>query len=179
MRPRVQAALYPLQAAIGARDVRWVAPENLHLTLKFLGDTPTSNIPDLIEGIALVASKALPFKVVLEAVGCFPNRRKPCVIWLGIHDNSKQLGALQAAIEAMAQVQGFAADKKPFHPHLTVGRVKGHIQSAAALAEIGNAIGQAKAGDSSEWPCTDILLMASDLQPSGPIYTCLHKSKIG
>lgn len=159
--------------------MRWVPPENLHLTLKFLGDTPEDRITALDAGIREVTSQLAAFSVSLSNVGCFPNARKPRVVWTGIQAKHQHLVGLNEAIETMAQAHGFDAEEKPFRPHLTIGRVKGHIRDGATLSKLGQAIETATIGTIAEWVCTTVSLMASELAPSGSIYTCLYQYQLG
>lgn len=178
MQRDVQNATQALRAVVGQREVRWVPSENLHLTLKFLGDTTSAKKQQLQEGISTVAAQMRTFSVLLESVGCFPNVHKPRVIWVGLRDTSQHLIALHKQIEVMSQALGFATEEKPFHPHITLGRIKGHIKDRTTLRRIGTHVEQFDLSIIGEWPCTAISLMASRLTPSGSIYTCLYKAQL-
>lgn len=179
MQQTVRAATEDLEATIGSAMVRWVPPQNLHLTLKFLGDTPDTAIEKLKAGLHSVVSNAKPFDMVLSGIGCFPNPRKPRVIWVGIDAQGNHLQNLQVSVEAMTQAQGFITETKPFRPHLTIGRVKGHIKQSTDLASIGRAVEQAQVGEIGIWPSDGISLMSSKLTPRGAVYTCIYQYKMG
>jgi 2'-5' RNA ligase len=102
---------------------RWVHLANLHLTVRFLGDTP----PDLTPDVALVVRDALAgtpaFDVVLAGAGAFPGERKPRTLWLGIERGAQELGALADALDPVLEPLGWPADDRPYRPHLTVARL--------------------------------------------------------
>lgn len=148
--------------------VRWVRPESLHLTLKFLGDVARSRIPQLTEALAAVARQTAPFSLALGTLGAFPSPERPRVLWIGLSGDLVQLTALQQRIEAALAPLGFAPEERPFTPHLTLGRVAAP-RNAPAPSFAGLLRSHAAA------PTPPILveafaLMSSTLTPSGAIY---------
>ncbi|MBI5419569.1 MAG: RNA 2',3'-cyclic phosphodiesterase [Deltaproteobacteria bacterium] len=107
--------------------VSWTPDRNLHLTMKFLGETP----PDRVEEIALLLGPAgediPPFDLVVEEAGGFPSLRAPRVLWIGIREPLELVGKLQENMENALSDAGFPREERPFHPHITVGRVKGGL----------------------------------------------------
>ncbi len=176
-REPIHRMLRNFQQAIPRRTVRWVNTENLHLTLKFLGDTPVNQV-DHIGAVLHDAVKAhRPFNIDIVGAGCFPNHRKPRVIWLGLHDESGQLTVLHQTIEEHIVPFGFPTEKRSFKPHLTMGRVKRQV-SRQELAQIGDHVQQTNIGKLTTWPCRSVRLMQSDLTSQGAVYTCLVEAKL-
>jgi RNA 2',3'-cyclic 3'-phosphodiesterase len=166
-----------LQLATGAdaRMVKWVAPASIHLTLKFLGDTPTSGLDAIRAALQRVAAPTPPFSLHLGHAGCFPNARQPRVVWIGMDGDLDELSALQKAIEATVSPLGFPAENRPFSPHLTLGRVRDDTD-AIARQRIGAAV-QSLPVPALPFSATGVSLMRSELQPGGAVYTQLaHQS---
>ncbi len=114
--------------------VRWVPAESVHLTLKFLGDVDEEMVPRLKEALVAVAAAAEPFALSLSGGGCFPNARAPRVVWVGLGEGAEEAAALARAVERALQPLGFAAENRPFKPHLTIGRVKDPRAAAPTAA---------------------------------------------
>ncbi len=165
------AAERVLRGLRGRGDVRWVTPERLHLTLKFLGETPGDRVPEIIAALEKSSNKFSPLVVELEGVGAFPNLRKPQTIWLGI-GRGERLAGLAESVESALQNLGFEREKRAFRPHLTLGR----LRSPKEVRELTQALEavQADAVGLVEWPVTEVQLVQSVLRPSGPEYTVLH-----
>jgi 2'-5' RNA ligase len=179
--PAVQEAARETIAALrGAGDVRWVGPERLHLTLKFLGNTDVEKVPLLRRVFAETANNFSPFVVSLGGVGAFPNVRKPQTLWLGFQGEAAPLIRLARGVEGAAASLGFPPEGRPFRAHLTLGRVR----SAQGAAELGRRVAEAAARPDGaswgvEWPVFEFHLVRSDLRPSGPEYTVLERFPLG
>ena len=106
-------------------DVRWVAIPSIHLTLKFLGEVDSGIIPKLKEFLDNHSKAERPFDLSLHGLGCFPNLIRPRIIWCGISGETERLLNLQQRVERVCVELGFAPEDRPFHPHLTLGRVNG------------------------------------------------------
>ena len=163
-----------LQDQVPARTVRWVAPRGIHLTLKFLGSTRV----DQIEGIAGDLTKAcapLPsFTYSVGGLGCFPNPRRPRVIWVGIQEPAGALSGLQGAIDEACSQWGFKREERAFHPHLTLGRTRDRISSRERRA-IGDLVLETDAPSLGTVVAEGISLIRSDLRPGGAVYTTLRE----
>ena len=151
--------------------INWVEPENVHLTLKFLGDIT----PEQIEQIKTVMNKAkpdfAPFVLSLAALGAFPKLNYPRVIWVGIKKGSAESIKLANIFEEALAKIGFPKEKRAFHPHLTLGRIK-LIEDRQAYRKIMEKIPQVP---SVETQVEEITLFQSRLTPKGSIYTAIHK----
>jgi 2'-5' RNA ligase len=161
----------PLKSLRGR--VSWVKPANLHLTLKFLGDTPANRVDEIAAALQEIAATSTPFAADIAGSGTFPNDQSPRVLWVGIDDESGTLPKLAKAIDERMHRFGFAKEKRDFTPHLTIGRVKDPriLEIVRALKEKPFAIVPAQ--------FNEIIFMQSELNPAGSIYTPLRKLKLG
>lgn len=158
------------------RCVRWTSASNLHLTLRFLGEIDSAQQQALEQSLAYVAQRHTRMMLFAGGVGCFPSARRPNVIWCGVEGDVAALTGLQVAVESAAQLAGLPADPKPFKPHLTIGRLQRHATSTQ-LQAVGAAVMQLAAAfahpENAAAAVDELLLMRSELTPSGPIYTRL------
>lgn len=164
----------PLRAAIGPSVVRWVPAQNMHLTLKFLGDVSPANVGMLNQLLDVEASRHKGFDIQIGGLGAFPNPRRPRVIWIGLQAPAA-LEALQRGLEAATAKLGFPEEKRPFSPHLTLGRVRQRA-SGADQQKIHTALGRHPAGALGTAHIGAVHLFKSDLKQTGAVYTCLHSA---
>lgn len=172
---RVQSEL---AGQLPARSVRWVQLNGIHLTLKFLGDTPLGKVEAVKTALAQAAAEVIPFRIIISGLGCFPNARQPRVVWVGLQELSGGLIHLHKAVEAYVAPLGFPTEKRPFSPHLTLGRV----QQSASLAEarqIGEAVITRGVGTLGEMQASAVSYIRSDLRPTGAVYTTLSEARLG
>lgn len=156
------------------RGVRWVRGENLHLTLKFLGDVESGIIPDIGKALDGVASDVGPIPVTLCGAGVFPPRGRPRVVWLDLTRGGDELAALQRRCEGVLAPLGFPPEERPFTPHLTIGRVK-DLRSPIPL---GDALAEASSRNWGDFVVERVHLMRSELFPTGPRYSILHAVRL-
>jgi len=155
-------------------DIKWVAPENLHLTLKFLGNTPDVLLPKIRESLAAVVSTYVPFYIKLYGTGVFPNKKYPRVIWAGLQD-ADGMKNLQEGVERAMAFLGFKSEDREFNPHLTLGRVRAQGRMIMLVKELETFQNKEFGGV----PVDRILLMKSELTPKGPEYTCVYDIPFG
>jgi 2'-5' RNA ligase len=174
--PDIRAALAVEQARLkklGA-NVGWVAPDNLHITLLFLGDLLGAQVAPLAAALDAVAGLCTPFELTVAGLGWFGPPRSPRVVWAGVSDAGERLVFLQKQIEEQARALELRSETRPFHPHLTLGRVRpgGH----AALPALTRALEQAN--DTAYGRCAvgTVRLMQSRLGPGGAQHSLLHES---
>jgi len=175
MPPEIKTALAnyvrPLKSLRGR--VSWVKPENLHLTLKFLGDTPANRIDEIAAVLQEIAAASTPFSALIAGSGAFPNDEHPRVLWVGLNETTGTLPSLTRAIDEKLKPFGFAPEKKRFAPHLTIGRVKD-----ARIPEIICGLRE-KPFAAMTAQFDEIIFMKSELHPAGSIYTPLRKLALG
>jgi 2'-5' RNA ligase len=153
-------------------SVRWVRVEGVHLTLKFLGNVAETDLPEIKAALARVARQHGPFAFTVGGVGCFPNVRRPRVVWVGVEEETGSLAALQRDVEKGLIPLGFEAEKRAFHPHLTLGRTRRGLRSGDQR-RLGEIIAAAGVGELDRIQVDSYRLIRSDLRPSGAVYTPL------
>ena len=112
--------------------VRWIGQEAMHLTLKFLGDTPTDRVPDIITSLERAASSTGKFSIKVGRTGCFPSFRDPRICWVGLSGELRRLEQLQGRVEGGLVALGFDREDRKFKPHVTVGRTRPGIRGRFA-----------------------------------------------
>jgi len=155
-------------------SVKWVAPHNIHLTVRFLGDTEEDRVPKIQQLLDTVASEHASVPTAIESLGAFPNLRRPRVIWAGISDNIEQLEKMSRQVELGVRKLRFEKEAKGFKPHLTLGRVRkpqGLDKLTAYLQTV----------QVEPMPLTldRLVLFKSTLTPQGPIYDRVHEAMLG
>lgn len=148
--------------------LRWVRPEGIHLTLVFLGEIPVEQVDRIAEALGEACAAYAPFTVSIAGIGCFPNTRRPRVVWVGVEEQSGALACLQRDVEGALELLGFPPEGRRFSPHLTLGRVKGGGRQA--LEVLGTYVEQARVRV-GEMRVEGVHLIRSDLQPGGAVYT--------
>jgi 2'-5' RNA ligase len=158
-----------LDAVLPANAVRWLRPEQMHLTLKFLGAVPDEKRADVECALARACAGARALPLGLEGVGCFPGPRNPRVVWTGITGDVPTLRELQDRIERQTAGFGDHAEARQFRPHLTIGRVQ--AKEGRTARQIGDAVEAARVGCLGEWTARELVLFQSQLAPRGASYT--------
>ncbi len=153
----------------GAR-VSWVTPDRMHLTLRFLGEVAPDALERLGDDLALVYERQEPFPLTLAHIGAFPNVRAPRVVWAGLSPLEGPLTACQQAAETAARSIGLKAEKKPFKPHVTLGRVRDPKTAGKLTAPLMDE----QDFHGGEFEAGHVSLYASELTSSGPRYTQLR-----
>jgi 2'-5' RNA ligase len=168
-----------LRGAIGAEldrlrplasSVAWVPSQNLHLTLKFLGDIPASTVEGVKEALVEAASAVEPFTMGFHGLGAFPGVARPRVVWVGVLQGARECQALQSRVEEALARRGFPKEGRPYTPHLTIGR----IRAPRGLAALQQAIVRDGSKEFGALAVGSVSLMKSDLHPSGARYTELQ-----
>jgi len=173
---KVRAALARVQKELGRNcdGVRWVHPDQLHVTVKFLGDVPEGDVPSVSEAIARGAAKGGPFSMTVESAGCFPPRGGVRIVWAGAADRTNTMQRSMEAINRELEDLGFERESRAWSPHITIGRVKfdnsaGRTRSAVERVSYA---GIDQAVDS-------VSLMSSVLGPKGPTYAQVFTCPLG
>ena len=168
VRDRIHEAAAPLREA--APDIAWTPPERLHLTLKFLGDRPESDVVPLGDLLRHVGARHAAMPLIIEGGGAFPSLARPRVIWAGVAAEPR-LELLQHDVEAGCAELGYELEGRPFRPHLTLGRARGGVESPAARVAISRAARHIELREEIDVESVD--LMRSEPGRGGPRYTRL------
>jgi 2'-5' RNA ligase len=167
----VRSALIKLvqQLRGAAADVRWVRPEGMHLTLKFIGEMPAEKLPPIKAALRGATSPA-PVHLDFQGLGYFPNQRRPRVFWVGVHA-SDNLAPLAAQVEDLLSPLGIVREKRAYAPHLTLGRFK----SADGLERLQQLIAALSSTRFGQCDADSFVLYQSRLSPKGAEYTKLEE----
>jgi 2'-5' RNA ligase len=164
----IKARIDQLQNTLKAIDaqVSWTKSSNIHLTLKFLGAVEATRIQRVAKAVERAAGGIDRFEIEVSGAGCFPSARSPRVLWIGFSELPEPLNQLYTNLEDELDREGFAREKREFSPHLTIGRLRGP-KNAASLADALIASGF----DAETFNATEVIVMRSDLKPTGSVYT--------
>ncbi|UCH22431.1 MAG: RNA 2',3'-cyclic phosphodiesterase [Deltaproteobacteria bacterium] len=167
----VTNAIHKIQEVVKAYNfnIRWVRPENIHLTLKFLGNINPADIEIIGRVMDDTAEPYAPFSLKAKGIGVFPGLKRPRVIWIGIGGQIEPLVGLQQNLDEKLNTIGFSQEKRLFKGHLTLGRVKGKIDSH----RLSVVLKKYNHFESEAFTAGTIVLYKSDLQPTGSLYTKL------
>ena len=156
----------------------WTKLENLHLTLKFLGDTPETLIPDICRAVIKAAKTVEPFELQFQGTGAFPSLQRPQTLWLGVGHGLEELTELHEAIDNGLFALRYPKERGRFNPHLTLGRARGG--SPLQLAELRTCLEQNAQFDAGLTVVEEVLLYASSLdRTDGPQYDVLATAPLG
>lgn len=152
-------------------NARWVKADNIHLTMVFMGNIETEDIPAIGKGVHDVCQTYHPFDISLNGIGCFPNKRNPRVLWLGLDGDLEQMSIFRDDLQRYLSDFGIKEEKRKFKPHLTLGRFRKpkrlNVQQDEALSKHEHV-------SSSVCSLEELILFKSDLKPGGAVYTKLE-----
>lgn len=165
----VRAALRDVIARLreAGGGARWVRPEGIHITLKFIGETPEATIPPIRDALAGLRSPS-PVEMSFRGLGFFPDARRPRVFWAGI-EPSPNLGEIAAGVERALELLGFPLEARPFHPHLTLAR----LQPGVGTGRLREAVERLGAAEFGAARAAEFYLYQSVLKPLGAEYVRL------
>lgn len=166
-----------LQTKLKGQPLRWVPVENIHLTLKFLGDVSTANLNMIAEILRNQANACAKFDMAVGGLGVFPNARRPRVVWVGV-EAAGGLMQLQQRIETEMSRLGYPGERRAFSPHLTLARVQPKASSGQAR-QIGEILTAAAAEQVGEMQVERVTLFRSQLKRSGAEYEALSRAELG
>jgi len=155
-------------------DVKWVEPENSHLTIKFIGEMDAGRVDEIKAAIAQAAATVQPFELAIRTAGCFP-RGRPRVLWIGAEDASGTMQRLHAGIDAGLAPLGIEQDARAFTAHLTLGR----IRSPKNVRKLLDLLAAENSADLGRSRVESVTLFESKLSARGPICTPLGHIKLG
>ena len=162
-----------LRERLGRSLISWTRPENFHLTLRFLGDVASNRVEELTHALAIAAAPHAPMKLSVTGLGCFPNTRRPRILWAGIRDEADVLTVLaRRVVEATNSFSNQPAEER-FTGHLTLARVRRiHREDSSTLDRF---IQETSARSLGSWRAGNVELIRSELHPSGSRYTTLAR----
>lgn len=155
--------------------VKWVEPDNLHMTLLFLGEVDDRELPALCQAVEDVASTKPPFSLEIEKTGCFPNARRPRILWVGVGAGTQEVCALHDALEPpLLELGCYRREERKYTPHVTLGRIRGEGTPAGLTA----ALAQQLTWKAGAVNVRELHVMSSELASDGPQYTILSRAKL-
>lgn len=148
-------------------SVKWVPPHNAHLTLKFLGNVEEARLPEVFAACESAARDFPPIELALGTIGCFPNMKRPRIVWLGMEKGADEVKQLQHNVESELKRIGFPKEDRKFKAHLTIGRVK----KQQGLSRLSQLIEEDRDIFIGSMRAEKISVMKSKVLPGGPVYT--------
>ena len=176
LRKYLSQQINQLIGLLGDESIRWVKVSNIHLTLKFLGETSENKVDGIKHTLQDIASQFSSFDMQISEFGCFPNLRRPRVLWIGVHEDTGILKRLHNVIETDLDKLGFNKEGRPFSGHLTLGRIKKRISSSEMRTLTGR-LESIRIEELGTEIVKEICLFRSVLRPSGAEYTRLGSFK--
>jgi RNA 2',3'-cyclic 3'-phosphodiesterase len=162
-----------------SKAVAWVPADNLHLTLKFLGEQTDARLGEAALALEEAAATCQGFTLSLHGVGAFPGMERPRIVWVGVAEGALPFGALQSQVEAALERRGFTPESRPWHPHLTIGRVFDPRRwRRDASPELLSSIARMATTRFGTLEVSRVTLMRSDLHRSGARYRELHSASV-
>jgi len=150
-------------------NISWERPEKLHFTIRFLGDTAEDGLERVCQIAKSVAREFTPFEVRITETGVFPHPKSPRILWLGARQGSDEMVKLNLDIEARLQAAGFPREKRPFHPHLTIGRVRDQLRSRELVRTH-----KQRQLEPIMFIATSLTLYESKLEKAGSVYSAIR-----
>lgn len=172
---RASAAALQKQLARACEGVNWVAADNYHVTLLFIGDVGDTDLHAICRAAKAVAAREPAFDLRVSGVGAFPNARRPKVLWGGVSEGAEGLQRLYAGIEdQLLNLRCYRAEERGYTPHLTLGRVTTPEAGFAAAAELPKHEGW----DAGRARVTEVLVYSSELERDGPVYNVIGRAPL-
>lgn len=162
-----------LRESVPHAQASWSCEENIHLTLKFLGEIQTSRLSNLSNAAAGAVADFSPFQITLEETGVFPKHGTPRVLWIGVKDESGKLAEFHTRLEEACTREGFAKEERPFHPHLTIARLR-KPQGARTLA----AAHKEMRFEPAAVAVAELLVIRSESSGAGSRYTVISTHRL-
>ncbi len=172
LQEKIARRIAPLRQRLPPPLVRWVPVTNIHLTLKFLGETSRTTLEQLAALLRAEAAEHISFSILAGGLGVFPNRAQPRVLWIGL-TAPDALQALQRNVEGICARLGYPPEDRPFAPHLTIGRINPRL-NPEEKQRIRAALEEVKIEELGNIPVEAIHIFQSDLRPEGAVYTRLY-----
>jgi 2'-5' RNA ligase len=153
-------------------DVRWVKPENIHLTIVFMGNIPNEHLQPIADAVGDVCREFGPFEVLLKGTGVFSSRRYPRVLWIGLAGDLERMSDFRDGLQSALLPFGIKQERRRFKPHLTLGRFRKATRPGFHLDEV---LSKYRNLTSAVCAVHELILFKSDLKPSGAVYSKLNQ----
>ena len=182
--PVPEFGIHALEEAVGmlepeiGRYVRWVRPEGIHLTLKFMGEIPIATVEKVLKSLPETVLESSPFSLAIKGFGVFPNPRRPRVLWAGLDGDLETLSKLQLVVDDTVGMLGLPKEQRTFSPHLTLGRVRRDV-SQGELLKIGELMSSVELPTTLKWNADVVNLMRTELDPGGSRHYLVGSATIG
>jgi len=160
-----------LRQQLADADIRWARPEQLHLTLQFLGHFAPDRLASFEQAIAHSVAGKVSFNLASEGLGCFPSGNRPRILWAGLTGDIPALQQIKTELDASLSALGYEPEKRAFHPHITLARI-GEIKRRD-VAQFQKEINEYRSKHFGKWHAGEVRLMQSLLSPSGAKYVVL------
>jgi 2'-5' RNA ligase len=177
VRKRLRETQESLRRNMDGGWVRWVQPDGIHLTLKFLGEVEASRVEGVNSAVEAQASRQPSCRFTVGGVGAFPNPERARVLWVGIRDAEDGVRGLQAGLEGALSQLGFEREGRRYTPHLTLGRVRDGT-GRDSLARLAEALAAYTPPEPMQTSSETVMLVSSELRPGGPIHTILSRHRL-
>jgi RNA 2',3'-cyclic 3'-phosphodiesterase len=172
---RTSATALQKELAKTGAEVKWAAPESMHVTLLFLGEVDDRELHAVCGAVKEASAGEPPFLLRVSGVGAFPTPRRPKILWAGITAGAEPLQRLNAALEERMLALGcYRTEERGYTPHLTLGRVKGDADSFALASEIPKRL----AWDGGNVAVDEVLVYSSEMDRAGPVYTVIGRAPL-
>lgn len=166
------------QLKTSGAEVKWVEPQNIHLTLRFLGEANDKKLDMVIRALEETAKDRNSFYIRLSSIGAFPKINFPRIIWVGIDKGEAEAAEIARALEKEIAKVGIPPEDRPFSSHITIGRVKSSLNRSRLIDNL-TTLGSGLFGqENPEFLVTKITLFKSTLTPRGPIYEILKEAHL-
>ncbi len=159
----------------GDTQAKWTAAENLHLTLKFLGDVPEEQIPRVCRTVAEAVSACKQFQLQFRGAGAFPDTRRPHTLWIGVGEGEAEVRRLQKVVDRALRKLRFPKEPRRYHPHLTIGRIRRPESGGNNLKEL---LQQSSKFDAATLCIEEVAVFASSIGVGGSTYTPLGRAAL-
>jgi 2'-5' RNA ligase len=155
-------------------DFKWVQPENIHLTLRFLGDISPEMVPKIENAMEQAAKGVAPFTLLPKGLGAFPGLHRPRVLWMGVGGDTDQLQKLYRSLTNQLEIAGLEKETRPYAGHLTLGRAKDRIDPVKFI----DCVKKHRDFGSAAFAVREMIMIKSTLQPAGPVYEKMFRVKL-
>jgi 2'-5' RNA ligase len=173
---RAKARRLIADLAASTANVKWVEPENLHFTLKFLGNVALLDVPEVCSAVAQAVKDFPPFDLHAQGAGAFPTPDRPRTLWLGVDEGADEMCQVHDAVEQALSPVGFRSEQRRFRPHLTIGRVRN--SSAAGIRDLADRLAAHGDFEGGLTDVCEVVLFSSEMGRDGPRYQPLSHSRL-